>query len=781
MKKRFLLIFIPVIILVSLNWFNELYAGDMNNLTSEEKAALLKKLTSADDAQAEQYYWETPELFDGTNAKSTNTDTSDFAAAKRATEYAGEETKPARMPDFSDLLPFGAELFSGDRGNEVPTDIPSADDYILGPGDNVILYLWGRADKQFNLTIDREGKVFIPQVGEIVGWGLTLDQFTKQAKKALSRVFSDFDLTVSLGKIRSMRVFVAGEVKQPGAYTVSSLTSLFNALYLAGGPNGRGSMRQITLMRNGEAVALCDLYDLLLRGDNSADVRLQSGDVIFVPVAGPQVAVRGEVKRSAIYELCSKERALELLELAGKPTAEAYLDRVMLERISPSKEWEVLDLNLNKEQTATVDDVPLVDGDRMTVYSIFEAKKNIVAVFGHVKHTGYYERSDSATVSSLIGRAQLQPYDVYFERADLFRRYPDRRLEVIPVDIAAILDGDRSKDIVLQDRDSLYVYSIDEVRWQRYVYIEGQVKKPGRYPLYDGMSAEDLIFLAGSYARGAYRHRIELARIDSVGNVTITHVDRGNDSIGMLALEEDDHLYVRQLPEWQSHRAVSITGEVMYPGEYTLSSRDETLYQLLLRAGGFTENAFPQGVIVERPTINDALSRMGVARMIENSTPLKEDSLGRVHQLNSVDFDRRAMNRLIIDMQTILATRGTKADIVLEPGDRISVPTIPSGISVIGAVGSNGTIRFSEHKPVEYYVEKAGNFTRQADKKETRLVRASGEVICGRGIMGKKVALGDVIIVPTKIERDRNWLKTFTTALTAATGVLTSVYIVSKL
>jgi protein involved in polysaccharide export with SLBB domain len=354
-------------------------------------------------------------------------------------------------------------------------------------------------------------------------------------------------------------------------------------------------------------------------------------------------------------------------------------------------------------------------------------------------------------------------------------------MEVFPVDIGAVLRGETSEDILLADRDSLYVYSIDEVQWDKYVYIEGEIKKPGMYPLYESMSAEDLIFLAGSFTRGAYRHRIEIARIDSVGEVSIEQVDIGQDGAGSIVLQEDDHIYVRQLPEWQLHRAVSINGEVLYPGEYTLSHRGETLYQMLNRVGGFTENAFPGGTIVERPTINDGLTRLGVPRMIEKSTPIKEDSLGHLVRDNTVDFDGYAMNRLIIDMNKILATGGKEADIILEPGDKIFVPTVPSGISVIGAVGANGTIKYNDKKSVKYYIEKAGNFTRQADKNETRLVRATGEVISGGGIMGKAVSLGDVIIVPTKIERDRNFLKAFTTALTAATGVLTSVFIISKL
>ncbi|MEW6411214.1 MAG: SLBB domain-containing protein [Candidatus Zixiibacteriota bacterium] len=781
--KRLLFFITLVIVLISLNWFNELVAQDIENLTPQQKEALLKRYGSQVRANGDTpQYYETPSIYEahesGQNADAvidSGVDRSSVLAGGVGGERSGE------LPEFEDLVPFGMELFEGGGENGVPIDVPSASDYIIGPGDNLIIYLWGRVEKEYNLTLDREGKLFIPQVGELIGWGLTLEQFTERARKQFSRVYSDFDLTVSLGKIRSIRVFVAGEVKRPGAYTVSSLTSLFNALYLADGPNARGSMRQIRLMRDGKPVAEVDLYALLLRGDNSGDVRLQTGDVIFVPVAGPRVAVRGQVKRSATYELKGQERAADLLELAGGATAEAHLERVMLERISDDDQWEVVDINLKSDAEQPQENILLVDGDRMTVYSIFEAKKNIVAVYGQVKHTGYYERTDSTCVSDLIERAQLRPYDVYLDRADLFRRYPDRRMEVIPVDLGGIIAGDGASDMLLRDRDSLYVYSIDEVAWRKHVYIEGEVKNPGEYPLYDNMSVEDLVFLAGSYRRSALRHNIEIARIDSVGNVSIVYHDLSESNPAALRLREDDHVYVRQIPEWKLHRAVTIDGEVVYPGEYTLSKKGETLLQLIERVGGFTDRAFPRGTVVERTSINDGLARLQVPRIIEKSAPLREDSTGQIIRYNNVEYDGGSMSRLIIDMQRILASGGGEGDITLEPGDRIFVPTVPSGISVIGAVGSNGTIKYTQDKPVKYYVERAGNFTKQADKDETRLVRATGEVVSGGGILGKRVDIGDVIIVPTKIERDRNLLKTFTTALTAATGVLTSVYIISKL
>ncbi|MFQ6008331.1 MAG: SLBB domain-containing protein, partial [Candidatus Zixiibacteriota bacterium] len=748
MKIRFFILLLLIIVLVSLNWFKVVVAQDLDNLTVQEKLQMLLEQQKKSAQKAEHESYRSPAIFDESEKLRPISGPVPQNPTNTGTETGNEDlARPLggnRMPEFEQLQPFGMEMFRGSSEINPPTDIASADDYVLGPGDNLIIFLWGRVEKEYNLTLDREGKVFIPKVGELVGWGLTLKQFTHLAKKRFSKVYTEFDLTISLGRIRSMRIYVTGEVKRPGAYTVSSLTSLFNALYIAGGPNERGSMRNIKLMRSGKPRAEVDLYNLLLKGDNSTDVRLQTGDVIFVPVAGMRVAIRGEVNRSAIYELKGGETALDLLALAGNPTPLAYLDRVMLERISPKDEWEVLDLNLNCEDSTAVDNIPLRDGDRLTVFSIFDAKINLVAIYGHVKHPGYYERNDSTYVSDLIKRGELRPYDVYYERADLFRRYPDRSTEVIPVNLRDVLSGNSAADFLLQDRDSLYVYSIGEVERDKYVYIEGEVKRPGRYPLYENMTVEDLIFLAGSYTRAAYRHRAEIARVDSLGDVSLIYISLDDGTPQQTYLNEDDYVYIRQIPEWQLHRTVRIEGEVNYPGLYTLSRRDETLYQLLQRAGGFTKNAFPKGIILKRESVGENLIRLNVPELLERSQPIVEDSLGHLVKQNIFRFDYSLMNRVIIDIEKILATEGKEGDVILEPNDYIFVPSEPSGISVMGAVGANGTIKYVPNKNVKYYIQRAGNFTRQADKKGVRLIRAEGEVISGGGTLGKRVELGDV-------------------------------------
>jgi protein involved in polysaccharide export with SLBB domain len=421
-----------------------------------------------------------------------------------------------------------------------------------------------------------------------------------------------------------------------------------------------------------------------------------------------------------------------------------------------------------------------MDGDRLTVYSVGESQKNMVALFGQVQHPGYYEHNDTTRIRDLLSLGRLHSYDVYFDRADLFRYHSDWRVEVIPVDLNRALAGDAGANLLLKNRDSLHIYAMDEVNWEKQVYIEGAVREPGWYHLYDGMTAADLIFLAGSFTRAASRTEAELARLDDDGQVILSRVPLEDNGASSIKLQNDDHLFIRQMPQWQEERSVSILGEILYPGTYVLAGREETLFQLIQRAGGFTPSAFPTGLVLERPTIETDLQRLRVDELLKRSQTLVADSLGRVRRENDVTFDAGSLNRIIIDMNRLLATEGREGDVTLQPSDRIYVPAVPSGISVMGAVGSNGTLKYLPGKSVKHYVQQAGSFTRQADKRATRLIRPSGYVMSG-GVLNEKVNLGDIIVVPTKVEKDRDWGKVLTTAVTTITGVLTTAYIVSNL
>lgn len=682
--------------------------------------------------------------------------------------------------NLAELKPFGLDLFETVYGTPVlPTDVADISGYILGPGDNVIIYLWGTVEKEYNLTIDRRGNVVIPKIGETAAWGMTLDEFKAKVKGKFSKVYTDFQLSVSLGKIRSIRIYLTGEVKKPGAYTTNSLTTLFNSLYLAGGPTFRGSMRNVRLIRNGKTEKIVDLYKFLLEGDSEGDVRLSSGDAIFVPVSGPRVTISGEIMRPAIYELKGQERVSDLMELAGGPTAIAYLDRIMLDRLSPDDERIVLDLNMNPHNGEELNNIELQSGDILTLYPKYEKKRRVVSVGGMVKHPQQFERGDSTTLLDLVERCELLPKNVYYDRANLFRRYPDQRQEIIPVNLHDLLDG--KMNILLQDLDSLHVYSVDSVKREKYVYIDGEVGKPGRYLYYDNMSLIDLIFLAGDLEKNAYQLNVEIARTDYRGKVTTRQVDITNPDAEGIILQEDDHVFVRKIPNWFVHHMATIEGEVKFPGEYALLSRNETLYGLIRRAGGFTERAFPTGIIFQRNSIGDALIRQNLPEIISNSQPIREDSLGNIRKLEFIKFNSENINRIIIDIDKLMESGGGNADIMLQNGDYIYVPEIPSGISVMGAVGAEGTIKYELGKSVSYYITRAGNLGRQADKGAMKLIKADGKVFAGRGTLRQRVDLGDAIVVPTAIKKDKDWLKIISQVVSITGGILTTVFVLDKL
>jgi len=694
----------------------------------------------------------------------------------------------------SELQPFGYNMFNVTPSTFAPiapTSVPP--DYTLGPGDNVIVNLWGKVDLELDLTVDREGKVFIPKAGDLTVWGLTLDQFERKLKKKLSTIYSDFEMNVILGKIRSIKVFVFGEVTNPGGYTVSSLSTLFNALYTAGGPNQRGSMRKVKLIRGNKETAIVDLYDFLLKGYNKDDIKLASNDVVYVPVVGPLVKIRGEVKRPAIYELKGGEKIQDLIELGGglKPTA--YLERVMVDRIAGQDQRVLLDVNLYDQTTLKQENVELKDGDDVSIFSIFDLIEKLVWIDGKVKHPGAFQRNPQMRVWDLIrGGEQLQK-DAYLLRADLIRTYPDERKQIIPIDLEKVLAQDSTENILLTDKDRLTVYGYWEVKRKKFVNIDGAIKKPGQYELHEDMKLSDLIFLAGNPLKNAYLLRAEIAHLNPGKPADITYLnlqDLYTDSEDFMVkqnpgvdffLKEDDQVFIREIPEWSLQKIVTVEGEVMFPGKYALEREKETLYQLLQRAGGLTPQAFPKGAIFLRPSIIRDVERKNVHDVVVSTQLLERDSLGNIMPPSVTPFSPGRLNRVIIDLPSILREKGGESDIVLQEGDHLFIPKIPSEVQVVGSVGSSSSIRFLEGKKVKYYIDRAGGYTRNSDKSQTRLVRANGKVISGGSLRDKKVELGDVIVVPQKIKEDKDWMKFFANTAAILSGVATTVFVIDKL
>jgi len=696
-----------------------------------------------------------------------------------------KQPKLDEKSEGSSLKPFGYEIFNGTSPTFAPIpETPVPETYLLGPGDNLIVNLWGRAEQEYQLAVDREGKIFIPKAGEMVVWGMTITQFEGKLKSRLAKIYSNFFVSVMLGKLRSVKIFVLGEVKKPGGYTLTSLSTFFSALYAAGGPTERGSMRKIKVLRQNKEVAELDLYELLLKGYNSADQKLETGDVIYVPVSGPQVRIKGEVKRPANYELKGTEKVWDLIELAGGTLPTAYLKRVVLDRLQAEDQRELVNLNLSDSTSHSSDNLLLRDGDEISVLSKYQFRPNVAWITGKIKHPGSFERSEGMRVKELLnGGEQLEP-DAYLPRADLFRVMPDARRTLLSVALDKLLADGSTANLILQDRDSLVVYSINEVERKKFVSIEGDVKTSGKYELLENMRLSDLIFQAGNPNKSAYKLRAELARVnpghpsdiyyfalDSILENPKTEID--------LILQEDDKIFIREIPDWNEHRVVKISGEVNFPGKYALRKENETIYEIFQRAGGFSPKAFIPGITLMRHSIAEHIKRQNLPSLIAQTQLLEKDSLGNIEEPIPLNLDVNKVSRIVFDPMELLKSKGKKGDITLKDGDVILVPDLPAGIQILGAIASRGTIGYQPGKSVNYYIKKAGGFTPNADKKETRLVKATGRVTSG-GVGGKKVELGDAIIVPQKIEERKHFSRDLAATISIISGIATTFFIIAK-
>lgn len=405
---------------------------------------------------------------------------------------------------FGDLRQFGYAVFSSPVSTFAPVDdVPVGPDYVLGPGDDLIINVSGAMDSALVRTVDRNGRVFLPRVGPVRVWGLTFSQADRLVREELARYFRGFYTTVTLGRLRTIRVHVVGEVCQPGSYTVSSLSTLTNALYAAGGPTKLGSLREIRLLRNSHQVGTLDLYDFLLKGDRSRDFRLESGDTIFVPTIGPVVAVEGEVKRPAIYEVRGPVRVSDLILTAGGVTPRSYLKRVQVIRQEPSAERTAIDLDLTNVflRGDRSGDIALQNGDLVRVFPSDYRVYNVVHVAGAVKYPGDYELKPEMRISQLLPQEKLLP-EAYLDRVEIVRRRPDLSTEVVAVDLKQAWAGQAGQDVALKPLDEVHVRS--ELRRVGVVTLRGEVKRPGQYSISRGERLSSVIRRAGGFTDRAF-------------------------------------------------------------------------------------------------------------------------------------------------------------------------------------------------------------------------------------------------------------------------------------
>jgi len=734
--------------------------------------------TSSDD-EVERY--SNPDIYGQPSANRKETSAIRSAEQNNNTPADTLKSEPAK------LRPFGYDIFQSSAEGFLPGvyDLPPGG-YTFGPGDNIIVNVWGTIDLSLELVVDREGGVFIPKIGEIVAAGSTLEQFRQKLDKKLREGYSDYQLSVSYGRLRQISIYVFGEVDKPGGYTISSLANILHAIYMAGGITENGSLRNIQLIRNTHVLHHYDFYNLLLKGDNADDLKLLSGDVVYVPVVGSQVEVDGEVRRPAIYELTGTERISDALMLAGGATPEAFLESVSLDRVGPNDSRILKNLNLSDSAAAADDDVSLQDGDRIAVYSIYDFHENRVYLTGNVKHPGSFGSTDTMRISNLVdGGAQLKE-NSFTSRADLYRTNSDGTKTLLPIALDRALSGDPDNNIMLEPFDSLVIYSFDNVTRRKFVMISGEVKKPGRYLLYDKMKLSDLVFLAGNLTKQAYLLKCEIARVNDGRKTDILTASLedifAGESLGTdILLQEDDCVFVRQLPDWRPTQIVIIEGEVLFPGSYAIRHKNERLSDLIARAGGLTASAFPEGALYYRRTIEGDVTRRNIGQIISNTQELRLDSLGNQVDDMAIKFNPGLLNRIIIELPNILQNPGDPDNIVLADSDYVYIPTFPSGVQVIGAVAANGTISFVHGKRARFYIEQAGGITPDGVRSEIRLVKPNGKVLYKNRAWNQKIDPGDAIVVPSKIKKPTDWTRVLMTTATVVGTMATTILVVDRL
>jgi protein involved in polysaccharide export with SLBB domain len=682
------------------------------------------------------------------------------------------------------LRRFGSDAFLLGTGNanELPMDLPVGPDYVLGVGDNIAVNMWGGRSDRLSLTIDRQGQIALPEAGTITLDGLTIAQAQSAIQKALSTQFQDEHVEISLGRLRTVRVYVVGDVQRPGAYDVSSMSTPLSALYAAGGPTSRGSLRILRQYRGTQLVRQIDLYDFLLHGVRSNSDRLLPGDTILVPPVGPQVTVEGMVHRPAIYELNGETTLNQVLDLAGGVLATASLKQINVQRIEAHERRTMLNLQLPGDADAVKKEIAgfqVQGGDDVVISQILPYNQQAVYLEGHVYRPGKYPYRDGMTINDLLKSYQdIMPEPA--DHAELIRlQPPDFRPETISFSLPDVLIGNDA--IPLQPFDLIRIFSRYEID-SPMVSIEGDVLRPGSYPMSQGMTLAALVRMAGGFTRSAYRDEADLSSyvVQNGQKVLVSHsiveVEKAldGDKNADVALKPGNVVSIRQLAGWQDIGAsMTINGEVEHAGSYGIE-QGERLSSVLKRAGGFRVDAYPAAAVLERVQVRelDEQARQQMIQRIE-TTPVsfKPGAMSTQDQATtqqSLQQQRQqilttlrsgpASGRMVINIsEDISKWENTSADIELRAGDTLVIPKRPNFVMVNGQVYNPIAISYVPGRDVEWYLRKAGGATPYGNKKYIYVLRADGSIVphgsswTGNNLMNLRLRPGDSVFVPEKI------------------------------
>lgn len=651
---------------------------------------------------------------------------------------------------------FGSDIFRRDKVTFTPSlNVPTPDNYQLGAGDQLIIDIWGAAEQTYEVTVSTEGTISIANLGPIYVNGLTIETARDRIKSSLSEIYSglkasddeptDTQARISLGNVRSISVTVLGESRFPGTYTLPSLATVFNALYSAGGPDSTGTFREIEVIRGDSIAATLDIYDFLVYGNQKDNIRLRDQDIIKIDPYISRVELDGRTKRTGVFELKEDETIQDLVTFAGGFSSNAYTKRLKVIGNTGSQK-RIDDIEYPKQN-----DFKLTDGDSVYVEKVLDRFANRIEIQGAVFREGDYELKDSTTVYSLIQRAEGIREDAFMNRGLIYREQDDLSTEVLSFNVKELLNNPEENDIALERNDIVRISSIFDLREDYTISVVGAVQEPGTFPFVENMTLEDVILQADGFKESAAPYRIEVSRrIDSGDSMYVAReiaeihrfrVDENlelDNEVADFTIQPFDKVFIRNAPNYYEQRQVTIKGEVLFPGEYTLDEQNMRISDLIQRAGGLTEYAYAPGGNLTRE----------VEQEVDTTFLNIPDTLDQGGSL------QQKTTKVGIELDNIIRDPGSKEDLILREGDVLEIPKELQTVQIAGEVLYPISVRYQDNLSVKDYLRAAGGASDRGKPKDAYVVYANGEVDRARKFLFFRnypdVRPGATIYVPQK-------------------------------
>lgn len=703
----------------------------------------------------------------------------------------------------SDLSAFGYNIFNYTPTTFEPSaSMPAPASYIIGPGDELVISMWGDVQDVQKQTVSNTGDIYIPNAGLVNVSGLTLKGVQNKLSGVLAKVNATLNtslsgsgthLDVSTGKLRSVKIYLMGEITKPGGYTLPALSTSFTALYYGGGPSINGSLRNVKVMRRGKTIAEIDLYDYLIEGNRSGDIEVQDEDIIFVPPVGKRVAMSGNVYRPAIYELKINETLRNALNFAGGLNFNAYFERVHVERIIPFEQrknfqYNILDIDLkfNSVNELRNNNYSLEDGDVVEILGVNARPENKVVISGDVKKPGTYELNKGMTIRDLIYRADNIYPDAFLSKAVLIRTLQNEKKQLITFNLKKALEGNSSDNYTLENRDEVQIFNEETFYPTKKVHIYGAVKSPGEYIRYENMTLSQLIVLAGGLSDSATTKDIEITRLDTISMDVFSQeinfdlpkdywtINKANDFL----LQDFDKVFIKADPAKTFSQNVEIVGEVLYPGNYSILHEGEKLHDLISRSGSFKSTAYKEGIYIYR--INKSV-KANIGDNLIYASDSVDFSLKTQLKFNK-SLSQEYSNRIPIQWDEIENNTNSRYNIKLEAGDKIVVPKDPDVVTIVGEVGLPSTVPYKEGEGLNYYIKQAGGYTENANEGKEVVILPNGKKWKPSGFFlfpDPEILSGSTVYVPMYVEGKSNTWPVIRDIVTVAGS--TAVLIISVL